>query len=104
MPNIKLIEPVGYFDMHALIAASSLILTDSGGLQKEAYFHRREVVTLRDETEWVETITSGWNRLWTEPNYLSPRIDIDDYGQGDAAQKCVAMIMAEFGLDSRRTV
>ncbi len=96
MPNVKLVDPVGYFDMHALIAGCALVMTDSGGLQKEAYFHDRECVTLRDETEWVETISSGWNRLWTQPEFVTPRTTIEDYGKGDAAERCVAAILEEF--------
>lgn len=98
LPMIKMIDPVGYFDMHALIAACSEVLTDSGGLQKEAYFHRRPCVTLRDETEWVETIESGWNRLWTSSSYCLPRREIADFGNGDAAQKTVAAICDFFSI------
>jgi UDP-GlcNAc3NAcA epimerase len=93
--RITIVEPVGYFEMAALVRNSVEVLTDSGGLQKEAYFHRVPCVTMRDETEWVETIDAGWNRLWTVPDY-APRHDIDDYGDGDAADRIVAAIAAYF--------
>ena len=61
--GIRLIDPVGYLDMNALEAASALVATDSGGVQKEAFFHNVPCVTLRDRTEWIELVTHGWNRL-----------------------------------------
>ena len=62
-PNIKMIDPVGYFDMIELLKNCSAVLTDSGGLQKEAFFFKKPCITLRDETEWVELIENGYNRL-----------------------------------------
>lgn len=89
---LRIIDPVGYIDMAKLLDGCALVMTDSGGLQKEAYFARRPCITLRDETEWVETIDHGWNRLWTSPNWVCPRRDISDYGQGDAATRVVDAI------------
>ena len=61
--EFTIIDPVGYFDMIQLLSNCSLVITDSGGLQKEAYFFNKFCVTLRDETEWIELVENGYNKL-----------------------------------------
>jgi len=61
--NLTIIDPVGYLEMVWLIDNCSLVMTDSGGLQKEAYFFEKQCITLRDETEWVELVENGYNTL-----------------------------------------
>ncbi|WP_298363182.1 UDP-N-acetylglucosamine 2-epimerase (non-hydrolyzing) [uncultured Bradyrhizobium sp.] len=84
LEGLRVINPVGYLDMAKLLHHAAEVYTDSGGLQKEAYFHRVPCITLRDETEWTETVTNGWNRLWKGPAHLV-RSEITDYGRGRAA-------------------
>ena len=85
-------RPLSYLEMNRLLSLCSTVYTDSGGLQKEAYFHGKPCVTLRDETEWVETVECGWNRLWHESGYR-PRRPITDYGDGHAAERVVALLV-----------
>lgn len=93
LDGLLVVEPVGYLDMTALLAGAALVLTDSGGLQKEAYFHRTPCITLRAETEWTETVEAGWNRLWTDTGPQPERREIDDYGSGNASEKITDAIL-----------
>jgi UDP-GlcNAc3NAcA epimerase len=88
---LRVCEPLGYLEMAQLLAHCAVVFTDSGGLQKEAYFHGKRCVTLRDETEWVETIACGWNRLWRVPEYADLR-PIPEYGDGNSASRIVALL------------
>lgn len=89
--GVRAVDPLPYIELQGLLAISDLVLTDSGGLQKEAYFHRTPCITLRDETEWVETIDAGWNALWTNPVH-KPQREIHEYGAGDTAEKILAVM------------
>jgi UDP-GlcNAc3NAcA epimerase len=71
--SVRTVEPLGFLDMLALLDACQVVVTDSGGLQKEAYMLSRPCVTVRDSTEWTETVESGWNRM-TSPADLAAAV------------------------------
>ncbi len=103
--QIAVIEPVGYLAMVQLERFAALIATDSGGIQKEAFFHRVPCVTMRDETEWVELVEAGWNRL-SPPESVAGLLsslraalgtsgrETEPYGDGSAALR-IAGVLAE---------
>jgi UDP-GlcNAc3NAcA epimerase len=99
--NVRVIEPVGYLDMLALEKNARMVLTDSGGVQKEAFFFGVPCVTLRMETEWIELVEAGWNRIvgtdsgrivdavrtW-KPTGDRPNL----YGSGDASRRIAEIV------------
>lgn len=103
---VALVEPLGYLDMVQMEQQAALVATDSGGVQKEAFFHRVPCVTLRGETEWTELVEAGWNLL-SPPLArealladLCARLgtvgaDIAPYGTGDAASRIVRRLVAD---------
>jgi len=94
-PGVVVSGPLGYLDMTKLLHHAALVLTDSGGVQKEAYFHRVPCIILRDETEWTELVEAGWNRLWRGGDFR-PRREIADYGQGRAAEEIAGLLGRAF--------
>ena len=103
VPEFKLINPVGYFDMIMLLKSCELVITDSGGVQKEAFFFGKHCITLREQTEWVELIDQGYNLLvGSDSNKLKEAFEffktklsdftVDLYGKGKAAEQAAIEI------------
>jgi len=104
--KVNLIDPVGYFDMIELIKNSSLVMTDSGGLQKEAFFFKKNCVTMRDQTEWVELLEANVNVLvgankskiieqTTVMMSEKSNFNVDLYGNGLACKNIVAFLLKQ---------
>jgi UDP-GlcNAc3NAcA epimerase len=107
LQGIRLTEPLGYLEMVALEKSAAVIATDSGGVQKEAFFYRVPCLTLRDETEWTELVEAGWNRLMPpeDPARIARAIvdaigcigaDVAPYGDGQTAERIVERLSADF--------
>jgi len=103
-PEFKLIDPVGYFDMIMLLKNCELVITDSGGVQKEAFFFGKHCITLREQTEWVELVENGYNVLaGSDPLKLKNAFEffktkhsdfsVDLYGKGKAAEMIAETLM-----------
>jgi len=102
--ELRCIDPVGYLDFVRLLEGADRVVTDSGGVQKEAFFVETPCVTLREETEWTETVTHGWNRLVGADgaailDALATPVDTatrpEPYGDGNAAPRIVEVLADE---------
>lgn len=102
LTGVKLVDPLPFLDMVALEQAAKVILTDSGGVQKEAFFYGIPCVTMRDETEWTETIDSGWNTLvGADAEKIVTAVigarsgfsDTSPYGDGNASEAIVRALI-----------
>ena len=103
--KVDVIDPVGYFDMLELIKNCSIVMTDSGGLQKEAYFFGKNCITLRDETEWVELVEGGFNDVvgseylkimdsYSKTGSRQCDFNADLYGDGKASKKIIETLIS----------
>jgi UDP-GlcNAc3NAcA epimerase len=103
-PNLILSNPVSYFEMLVLLSNCYKLITDSGGLQKESYWMKKQCITIRDETEWTETLIGGWNSLVgantakiIDQISLNPKSEWKNlYGNGNAAKQIASVIKLNF--------
>jgi len=97
--GVEIIEPQGYFNLLQLLKNAALVFTDSGGMQKEAFWLQVPCVTMREETEWTETVDSGWNILMRNysGSHLRQTGHPDVYGDGHAADRIVRQTVTLFG-------
>jgi UDP-N-acetylglucosamine 2-epimerase len=105
--GITIVNPISYFSIIALLAYAKVVITDSGGLQKEAYYSKTPCLTIRDETEWVETLENKWNQLVSLRNEtdlidkleIALKTDYENtpyeyfYGSGNAANIVISSIL-----------
>jgi len=102
--TVRCIDPVGHFDLLMLLQHARCLFTDSGGLQKEAYWLRVPCVTLREETEWPETVASGWNTLYRTPEReVAVRDEPLAYGEGHAAEQMASVLTHVFDTTAEAT-
>lgn len=97
--RVQIVDPLSYFDFMVLLKNASRLFTDSGGLQKEAYWLRVPCITLRHETEWLETVASGWNTLYadySETNRPSRTTETAAYGDGNAGERIARELVEAF--------
>lgn len=104
LPEFTIIDPVGYFDMIMLLRNCEMVITDSGGVQKEAFFFGKHCITLREQTEWVELVNHGFNTLVGSNQHLlaeafhffshkTSDFGVNLYGKGKAAEKAASVIL-----------
>jgi UDP-N-acetylglucosamine 2-epimerase len=107
IPGLTILPPLGYVDLAAVVRKAQVVLTDSGGLQKEAYAHSIPCITLRDTTEWTETVDLGWNTIvglnagrareavqaYAANPPKRPAAAQEPYGAGNAAEQIVELLI-----------
>ncbi|MEM0376854.1 MAG: UDP-N-acetylglucosamine 2-epimerase [Thermofilum sp.] len=110
--NVEVREPLGYLEFLDVVSRARMVVTDSGGVQKEAYFMGKPCVTLRERTEWVETVESGWNilvgadkaRILEALKSFRPRgePDLSIFGDGRASERIASVIAERLALGPLR--